>query len=588
MNTPSESPEPPRGNEWHVSLGGKKLGPYDDEKMAELIRGGRLKAKSPVWKTGMDSWRPCGSIPEFIPHFSARSSLPVWMSQIGAIARWVAGGARSAKPKHVALVGIPLLLIAGAAVWRVYLHSPPQDDLLAVYASGAGEDREEACKIENPEGAYLLFEKNGSMWRPPVELRAMGGKEFEELFGEGWREMKPVGLVTSRGELAVLKVPPGWKTGEFVCKTGYFLMRSSGPIELAKVETRLLALPSLAPKVEESPAATKEPKPEAEATEAAEAESDPASASDAPGPTATPESTATPAPESPVSKEPTDGPKEPEVLGKSEPEAAEAPPAELAKAEPPSAPKPEKPPAKREKPKESELESVRREAREARERAARIEIPSGKTASTQYLQAGDQILRSSEQFEERGDAANALALARNALKYFEDAEATFRRTAEAYSSVARGSAAAPGPRAPTISGDPLVKTDYSVGETVQARIRLLGMNPRQSFVRKDSLRVQRSGRYVELVPPASKPIPAGEGATHTLNFEIEPDLPPGAYSLHSEIVDAVNPSRPIFAHDFQFTVAGAAGRGAEKKGGFLGKVGGVLEDLGVEVRVERK
>ena len=39
------------------------------------------------------------------------------------------------------------------------------------------------------------------------------------------------------GELAVLKVPKGWKVGSFTCYSGYWLATVAGPAELQKVES---------------------------------------------------------------------------------------------------------------------------------------------------------------------------------------------------------------------------------------------------------------------------------------------------------------------------------------------------------------
>jgi len=68
----SEPPRPPVDQpEWFYVKWQKQLGPVSTGKILEMIDAGRIEAATLVWREGMQSWVPAGSLDEF--RFAFRS-----------------------------------------------------------------------------------------------------------------------------------------------------------------------------------------------------------------------------------------------------------------------------------------------------------------------------------------------------------------------------------------------------------------------------------------------------------------------------------------------------------------------------------
>jgi len=68
---PGFRPEREALEQWYVSVRGKRYGPYSAERMLELIRQGRLTARSLVWSRELKDWRPLGRLARFASALSA-------------------------------------------------------------------------------------------------------------------------------------------------------------------------------------------------------------------------------------------------------------------------------------------------------------------------------------------------------------------------------------------------------------------------------------------------------------------------------------------------------------------------------------
>jgi hypothetical protein len=90
----------------------------------------------------------------------------------------------------------------------------------------------EIIRIERRGHAFMLFQKRAGQWLAPVALAPVTRRQMETIMGQ------PIDIAfegLGDGELAVLRVPQGWRIGSFVCRTGYLLATRLGPVELHRL-----------------------------------------------------------------------------------------------------------------------------------------------------------------------------------------------------------------------------------------------------------------------------------------------------------------------------------------------------------------
>lgn len=92
----------------------------------------------------------------------------------------------------------------------------------------------ESIRIERHQQKYVLYRARHGQWQTPVEVASVSKPELESMINQRM-DVEFEGLGNS--ELAVLKVPKGWKVGSFTCYSGYWLATVAGPAELQKVES---------------------------------------------------------------------------------------------------------------------------------------------------------------------------------------------------------------------------------------------------------------------------------------------------------------------------------------------------------------
>jgi hypothetical protein len=103
--------------------------------------------------------------------------------------------------------------------------------LVGTYSVEENGKLQDFLRVEKSGDTYTITEKDGKEWLSPAEVTPAGEQEVEDILGS------PVkGLISGLGDrqVAVLKVPPGWKMGAFECKTGFWLASTYGPVELHK------------------------------------------------------------------------------------------------------------------------------------------------------------------------------------------------------------------------------------------------------------------------------------------------------------------------------------------------------------------
>lgn len=74
MNTP-----PPIPNvQYHISVNGSQVGPFNMQQLAQMAQGGQLTPQTYVWKQGMPNWEFAGNVPELASLFAppAPGSMP--------------------------------------------------------------------------------------------------------------------------------------------------------------------------------------------------------------------------------------------------------------------------------------------------------------------------------------------------------------------------------------------------------------------------------------------------------------------------------------------------------------------------------
>ena len=105
------------------------------------------------------------------------------------------------------------------------------DSLVGTYSAEVKENGglAEFLRIKKVGGKYRLYFRGDDS---PIEVKAMGQKDMDELFGEAFK-VKFTALTDGQGA-TVVKFPDGWKTADFECGPGYWFLSVAGPLELHK------------------------------------------------------------------------------------------------------------------------------------------------------------------------------------------------------------------------------------------------------------------------------------------------------------------------------------------------------------------
>jgi hypothetical protein len=89
----------------------------------------------------------------------------------------------------------------------------------------------EFIRIEKQGDKYFLTEKQSGKWLSPLEVIPVSKAKLEEFLKETVKvEFSGIG----NDNIALFQVPKGWKSGPFVCNTGFWLATMLDPIELHK------------------------------------------------------------------------------------------------------------------------------------------------------------------------------------------------------------------------------------------------------------------------------------------------------------------------------------------------------------------
>ncbi len=540
--------EGPHNPTWQISAKGKVIGTFSLEELERLVAQGRLKRSHLAWKNGMWQPVPCGRIPELAGLFGSPRA-------IGSEA--VAGGirklwsfARRIRRRHLLAAAFPVLALLALGIWRFYFYVPPNDTFISVFTAEANGSQAEFAKIEKTGNSYFLSLKEKGQWSLNSPLHPMRKREFTELFGKDWKAANPLGLVNENGQAAILKVLPGWKTGKFVCKTGFFFMKPSGPIQISKIEVRSLALPSLAhglpeptPTATAQPTLTPSPSPTIEITIVI-------SATPSPEPTSTEQNL----PSAPIlptaTSKPTATPKKKESPREVPPKSA---PKTLEHTDDPK----ENPTADKRVGARSQLEQTRQEVAVLRKRIETSDSSRIALQKRRALSTGDSFIDQSRKSEAQGDYETAQEYAAQALNYFQQIE----RSAGVSSGLATQGGDSANPEATgedlKIYATALSKSTFSVGEKVEATLFIENVKRRVQFRRENTIYFQNKGTYFKTAPPDSFIITMDPlGGKHAFVVDLPEGTPPGNYRIHTLLRSVKNPSQIVLEHDYDFTVAG--------------------------------
>jgi hypothetical protein len=107
----------------------------------------------------------------------------------------------------------------------------PESSLVGTYLVDDGGTLKEFIRIEKQGDAFTVSENQDGKWSPPEVAKPVSKEDFQSLTKESVT-VDFSGL--SSGGAAIFQVPKGWRSGEFECKTGYFLATLLGPVELHK------------------------------------------------------------------------------------------------------------------------------------------------------------------------------------------------------------------------------------------------------------------------------------------------------------------------------------------------------------------
>ena len=117
-----------------------------------------------------------------------------------------------------------------ARSWSLFGSDTP-DDLVGVYSVEDRGQLKEFVRIDKRGDAFFFQGHENTGWSTPAQVTPVSKASFEQLL----KQPVTVDFVAlGNNNLAIFKVPKGWKIGKFECKTGYWMMMMLGPIELHK------------------------------------------------------------------------------------------------------------------------------------------------------------------------------------------------------------------------------------------------------------------------------------------------------------------------------------------------------------------
>jgi len=103
--------------------------------------------------------------------------------------------------------------------------------LVGTYSIKEQGKLKEFMKIEKQGNEFTISEKQGGNWLSPKIVTPVSKSDLGKM-------LKETVMVDFTGlgnkNVALIKVPKGWRSGKFQCNTGYWLASMLGPIELYK------------------------------------------------------------------------------------------------------------------------------------------------------------------------------------------------------------------------------------------------------------------------------------------------------------------------------------------------------------------
>lgn len=269
MSAP-KTDSPVERREWHVTAKDGKVGPLTLSQVAEFASSGRIAPRSLAWKSGMESWQPCGMIPELASLFdNIPDPKKVWATRLAKLiehgkviftrlrpytAQIQSRFAGLTRRQRI-LGSVILASLLFYTLWSTFIYAPPHDDFIAEYLGFQTGTPQKFIRIERDGGDYQLFQQVRGEWIGPEPMRPMEDKDLTPIFGEGWKEIPAMGLINASGQTALLRVPLGWESESFTPASSYFLLFPSGPVDLHKGELKF-SLPPLKAKESPTPTAT--------------------------------------------------------------------------------------------------------------------------------------------------------------------------------------------------------------------------------------------------------------------------------------------------------------------------------------------
>jgi hypothetical protein len=123
------------------------------------------------------------------------------------------------------------VLFAFIAVFSIAGCKDNTDTLVGTYSVEDHGQLKEYYRIQKIGEKFYLSDKDSGQWSSSVEVKPVTKEELAHVLREPvWIEF--VGL--GNDNLGVFQVPKGWRSGAFVCKTGYLIATVLGPRELHK------------------------------------------------------------------------------------------------------------------------------------------------------------------------------------------------------------------------------------------------------------------------------------------------------------------------------------------------------------------
>ena len=132
------------------------------------------------------------------------------------------------KSPHIVILSFLICILSSVALTSC---SPSPGSLVGTYSVEERGQLNEFIRIEKKGEKYLMSEKQGEHWLSPVEVIPVSKAELEKMLKETVTvDFSGLG----NNNIALIKIPKGWKSGQFECKTGYWLATMLGPVGLHK------------------------------------------------------------------------------------------------------------------------------------------------------------------------------------------------------------------------------------------------------------------------------------------------------------------------------------------------------------------